>query len=159
MRRGFSSFVVLFVLFLVIGVLPNQVQAFDTDGEDAVGVKITKASYLDLDKDKQKDDILTIFDILIPQNAYVLFHIRMSIELPSGLEYDFAFLLESYTSIEVAIGWYNTVSESGWYRFKVVVKIADGLDLKGGCDIVDFDPPELNPGLPDFQLIYTRVIM
>jgi hypothetical protein len=107
-------------------------------------VTINFADYADLDSDTADDDVLILFTCTIgngyksPSKSEFLF----TLTLPSGATY-YALItvLGRYREIRLALSWYDSAKEPGWYNVELD---AFGYGIVGGYDYDTyvFDPPD-----------------
>jgi hypothetical protein len=147
-------------LFLIFSLLPTGAAASSSGDPDDVDVAVLAAGYLDLDSDDLADDVFTSFNVEVPHNsAFRISYIYAFLEKPSGTTYVYVLKVTSdYSELRVGLGWFNAVTEEGWYLFYVYVVIMGQTHSHWGYDEVCFDPPtEGLPGAPLVALLSFRL--
>ena len=132
-------------------------------GNDSFKLKISYATYTDLDGDNYKDDVLIHFKILNKEmdadkdddNDKNEFRIYYKLELPSGQLLDDTFYVKLSQNVlyhEFQIYHFNAAMESGWYKAYIYL-FEDNYYKPIDKDIIVFDPPGAGTGDPDILLI------
>ncbi len=110
-----------------------------------------RGEYVDLDADGVRDDAVTglFIEVYCPA-CFTLTDVYCYLVLPSGDAYLFIVtIVGTYRHVHLNVGWYNVITEPGWYRFLVYTEIECGQTTYWSADSLAFDPPtEGNPGPP-----------
>ncbi len=129
------------VVVSALAFLPVDVSACSNEW---LKVEVEYANYLDLDGDESQDDVLTVYELEIEERTTQMdkIVIQSDLVLPSGLTHSLLFEFEA-TSDEwlIIIGWFDVVTESGWYNIQVSVWFDGFKDLTLDYDEMTFDPP------------------
>jgi hypothetical protein len=136
----------LFITFLTI--LPDLVSAaylWDGNYEDEyLEINVLRAEYLDYDNDKIEDDIITVFEIIPPEDEWEgkgVLYISCAIEKPSGASITTSFEVKTRDGVEITIVWFNWADEPGDYTLYIKAEgVSDGDSFNGYIEHV-FDPP------------------
>ena len=137
----------LFITFLAI--LPDLVSAEylwngNYDDDECLEIYVLRAEYLDYDKDGKDDDIITVFEVITPDDEWEgkgVLYISCAIVKPSGASISTTFEARTREGIEITIVWFSWADEPGDYTFYVRAEgISDGDRFLGYTEHV-FDPP------------------
>jgi len=145
--------VLLLVAIVVSLFLVVPASAARGQSQEATWFRVTadNGEYLDLDADGAADDIVTTLSIhILCPVCFDHTDVYCYLCLPSGDAYLFIVtIIGTYTHIEMDVGWYNVVTDSGWYTFIAYTEIDCGCTSYWSLDSLTFDPPtEGNPGPP-----------
>ena len=159
MQRRHVKLLIIAAFLLMLVILPNQVnaKAIDKyDQDESLEIVVIEASYMDYDDDDRDDDILTIFQIIIPEDDWdddYEIEVSCAVMKPSGETLTFHFDFETKECVEITIVWFNFADEPGWYT--LFVKAAADNDNVGPAYIEhEFDPPGGHDnGPPEIELI------
>jgi hypothetical protein len=151
----------LAVFISILVVLPDQVNAAylwegDDDWDETLEIVVIEATYMDYDNDKQEDDILTIFQIIVPDEwEKGEIDVSCAVEKPSGMILATSFTVKTKGSVEITIVWINYADEAGWYTLyvKADVKKANIDDVGPAYIEHEFDPPGWDKGPPEIELV------
>ena len=145
---------------------PDITNVMSWDDDLKLVVIIDQAYYDDYDEDEVEDDVVTSFRVLITDEYnYVLggdydfiliLNISTELTLPSGQSYNFDFQITTSNGVGITLGWVNYVTESGWYEFSVDAVCINSY-ITPDRDSVEFDPPELDPGNPEIDMVLKQL--
>ncbi len=146
------------LLFLACGMLPTGVVAAPIGGSSDTGVlvDIRQATYLSLEPDGVRDDVITEFRVEASRTLmFQLSYLYCFLELPSGRTYLYILkVIGTYSQLVLTLGWIDVASESGWYTFYIYAEIVEQFHSHWGYDETYFDPPDGGiPGPPLVQII------
>ncbi|MHA1771081.1 MAG: hypothetical protein ACTSYL_12950 [Candidatus Thorarchaeota archaeon] len=162
MRTPVRALMLGFIIVFLIVITPARALTTNNPNEATwFKVTATHAEYCDADDDGFADDIITVFDITVLDTdiSFMTTYIYCYLYTPSGHAYGVALrAIGQYTYLSVAMAWYNTVTESGWYTFIVYVEIPVNGYTYYSMDGITFDPPAGGePGPPLVEIVSTNV--
>jgi hypothetical protein len=139
---------VLAVFISILIVLPDQVNAKylwddDYDDDERLEIVVIEATYLDYDDDGLEDDIITVFQIITPDDEWINGRIDVScaIQKPSGKTLAFSFDFRTRDGAEITLVWFNFADEPGWYTLYIKAAAVDNDDVGPAYIKHVFDPP------------------
>lgn len=139
--------------YLLLAILLISIASFapmSADAGNGIIVIMNDAYYANLDDDGIEDDIVVIYEIILPDidndTDYVI-ELYCTLTLPSGATYVYECAVVTSDGCIVTQYWFNAATETGWYKYSVYA-YSYTADMDSGFDEIVFDPPESTPGLP-----------
>jgi len=169
MQKRHVKLLILAVFISMLVVLPDQVNALavdytpvtldkkvDDDREESLRIVVDEATYMDYDEDGSKDDILTIFRIITPDDEWEggKIEVGCAVVKPSGESLAINFEFKTEEGAEITIVWLNFADEPGWYTLYVKAGATRDVDVGPAYIVHEFDPPGgHDQGPPEIQII------
>ncbi len=145
--------VILISLIMAITLIPVNIVSAETyiqNDNILIYIDIQDAYYYADSSDDIENDIISHFTLIVHRLTYmpirtvINFYLLVSLTLPSGVIYDYLFLVTSPCECVAYPTLYliNHASESGWYCLEITgILNTNNPYLVYGTERFDFDPP------------------
>ncbi len=151
-KKQLSFLIIAIMLFTMPNLSEGKPLFSKSESKVSLDVVFTDAYYADLDGDGLEDDVFGGVDIFIMGSERVSFDYYITLILPSGMSFTYAYRINTrYSILHLDNYFYDHVFESGDYTFIVeILTRTGGLSYDPYHHV--FDPPGGVPTDPTFSL-------